>query len=256
MPEIQYPAAEYRFNMQIQSCQPIFEHLPLNECHLKKHRIDIWRFSLLKIPKSYKTILSHEEQKRGDRFHFPIHRRRHLAAHTYVRQILARYLNLPAQEIEFSYNAHGKPEITHHALLQFNLSHSKDLALLAVSMNHPVGIDLEFFSARPYEGIGSHIFSLDENYALQHLSNPMKPLGFFHLWSQKEALIKACGLGLSYPTKQLTLPLIPPVDETIYDALHKTHWRILSFMPTVACCAAVCVHPGTTRIRFADVTES
>lgn len=238
--------------MTITEHQPFFEPLPVHDYHLKPQRVDIWQFSLLDIPDDYQSVLNSDERLRGERFHFPIHRRRHLAAHTNVRKILARYLAILPSDIEYIYNAHGKPQVANNTLVHFNLSHSQDVALLAVGAKHPVGIDLEFFSARPYEGIGSHIFSEQENHQLQQLPCALKPLGFFHLWAQKEALIKACGLGLSYPTKQLTLPTMPPANQSIYDTLHQTHWRVVSFMPTVGCCAALCAHSGVSEIRFTD----
>lgn len=236
--------------MTIRSHKPSFKFLNLTDCLLKTNRIDVWQFSLLNEPADFEIILNDEERARAERFHFPIHRKRSIAAHTTVRRILSHYLSIPPNEIEYDYNEHGKPSIKKNSILQFNLSHSEDLALLVVGKDKPVGIDLEFFSARPYEGIGQHIFSIEENEFLMKLPEFIKPLGFFHLWSQKEALIKACGLGLSYPTKQLTLPLMPPVNQIIFDPLHKTNWQIISFMPSVGCCAAVCFQPNVNEIRF------
>ncbi|WP_133129611.1 4'-phosphopantetheinyl transferase family protein [Legionella yabuuchiae] len=233
---------------------PIFTPIPINDCSLAPNRIDVWQFPLTLNVEAFKDLLQKEELDRAARFHFPIHRKRHIVAHTLVRCILSRYLNCSGNSLNFSYNAHGKPGLEDQDL-QFNLSHSRDLALLVVGVQHPVGIDLEYFSARPYEGIGQHIFSESENKALSQLPHTLRPLGFFHLWTQKEALIKACGLGLSYPTKQLTLPLLPPVHQSIYDSLHNTTWQLHSFMPTVACCAAICYHPTISEIRFHALSD-
>jgi 4'-phosphopantetheinyl transferase len=241
--------------MTIRANQSVFNPLNTYECHLEDTQVDVWQFSLLQTPKDYESVLNKDERARADRFYFPIHKKRHIAAHTTLRRIISRYLPISAKEIKFDYNEHGKPSVHGHAELQFNLSHSRDTALLAVGKHKPLGIDLEFFSARPYEGIGGHIFSEDENNELQQLNNHLKPLGFFHLWAQKEALIKACGLGLSYPTKQLTLPLLPPTNQDVYDTLHKTHWHVVSFMPSVECCAAVCYDPSISKLRYHTLSD-
>ena len=134
--------------------------------------------------------------------------------------------------------------------MQFNLSHSGELALLAIGQHHPLGIDLEFFSARPYEGIGQSLFSTLEMDALSLAHPEIKPLVFFQIWTQKEAFIKACGLGLSYPTQQFDVPSMPRTKTFIADPLHKKKWQMLSFMPEVACSAALCYHPSITNIHY------
>lgn len=235
--------------------KPIFENLTVPLSNIREQDVDIWQFNLANEPNHFEHILNKNEIERANRFHFPVHRRRHIAAHTTVRKILGLYLQMAPENIEFEQNKYGKPQIKAKSTIHFNLSHSKDLALLAVNHNHTIGIDLEYFSNRPYEGIGSHIFSEFENQALQKLTPFLKPMGFFHLWSQKEALIKACGLGLSYPTKQLTLPVLPKTHEIFFDELHQTNWKILSFMPVPACMAAICYHPSKKHIRYKKLKD-
>ena len=234
----------------------IFNKFDINDRSLKNQRIDIWQFPLHQEFSEAKSLLNEDELARANRYHFVRHQRRFTIARAMMRLIIAHYLNLQAKEIEFSYNSHGKPDIVNEPSLQFNLSHSGDLALLAIGNQFPLGIDLEFFSARPYEGIGEHIFSTKENKELQELSNMLKPLAFFHLWAQKEALIKACGLGLSYPTKQFDLPLLPPTNQQMDDPKLNQQWQIQSFMPHIACCAALCHHPNIQEVRYLSLAEA
>lgn len=230
---------------------PLFKDFNHKDCILHNQRIDIWQYPLHTEFDEARSLLSEDELARAKRYYFPRHQRRFTIARAMLRLILARYLQIPAKQIKFTYNSHGKPELINLPSLQFNLSHSQDLALLAIGNNFPLGIDLEFFSARPYEGIGRHIFSTEENQALSDLPNSLKPLGFFHLWAQKESLIKACGLGLSYPTKQFDLlPILPPANHQIIDPQYQQSWKIKSFMPQIGCCAAVCVHQAVNEIRL------
>lgn len=144
----------------------------------------------------------------------------------------------------------GKPALTNDLELQFNLSHSGDSALLAVGQHYPLGIDLEYFSDRPYIGIGNTLFSIEENKALNQAHPAIEPLVFFNIWAQKEAFIKASGMGLSYPTQEFTVPILSTKPEIITDALHHCTWKMQSFMPEISCCAALCFGPFVEDIRY------
>ena len=227
-----------------------FKHFTPNDCTLQPTRIDIWQYPLHTEPSFCRALLSPDEVTRADRYYFAKHKRRFTVARSMLRTILARYSHLSANELVFSFNQYGKPSLSNAPQLQFNLSHSDELALLAIGHSHPLGVDLEFFSARPYEGIGSQMFSKGENQALHRTPAALKPLAFFHIWAQKEAFIKACGLGLSYPTQSFDVPALPSTNHPIFDSLHKQKRHMTSFIPTVGCCAALCHHPDVTDIRY------
>lgn len=212
--------------------------------------IDIWQYSLAKEEDNAHLLLNKEELARANRYYFEKHRRRFITARLMLRAILGRYLKINPKLIEFTHNEYGKPSVLQAQDLQFNLSHSGDVALLAIGKTHPLGIDLEFFSARPYMGIAKQMFSLNEQEAFQSVVSFLKPLIFFHVWAQKEAFIKACGMGLSYPTQTFDVPLSHPTHQTIWDAHHKVAWKISSFMPSIQCAGAICYHPSIQNIRY------
>lgn len=225
------------------------EKIPVNAWQLDSKKIDIWQFSLLNQPTYAINLLNEEEKKRAHRFHFPRHQRRFIVARAMMRKILANYLDEKPEQISFEYNKQGKPFITHMSKIEFNLSHSGELALLAVGQNASMGVDLEFFSERPYDEIGRNLFSTAERTELARQNFHIKSLIFFHIWAQKEAFIKASGLGLSYPTEQFTVPILSSNNVEIYDSLHKVFWKMLSFMPEIACSAALCYHPSVTNLQ-------
>ncbi len=217
---------------------------------LTPHQIDIWQFSLTRnLTASETMLLSEDERVRAKRYYFERHQRRFSVARATLRQILSMYLQEPAEKLQFDYQQQGKPYVK-NSPIEFNISHSGELALLAVGCNHALGVDLELFSARPYEGIGKHLFSSHENEALAQLRTALQPLGFFHIWSQKEAFIKATGLGLSYPTTNITMPILPPERYHFIDPIASTSWQMMSFLPTLSCCAALCYHPDIQNIRY------
>ena len=229
-------------------------HSPLHhDYELKTDRIDVWQYSLLTEFSGANALLSIEEQERGSRFYFPRHQRRFVVAHSVLRIILAHYLNEAPKNLLFTEGAQGKPKLLNQPSLQFNLSHSQDTALLAVGKKYPIGVDLEYFSDRSYRGIGEHLFSSQENQALKNTCPTLAPLVFFNIWAQKEAFIKTCGLGLSYPTQQFTVPILNNKPEEIHDPLHNCSWIIRSFMPQVTCCGALCHAPEVRDIRFMTI---
>jgi 4'-phosphopantetheinyl transferase len=228
----------------------ITDSIPLDpkNCVLNASRIDIWQFLLHNHLPQSQTILSPDELARANRFYFERHQRRFATARTRVREILGAYLGIPAAKLEFTYATHGKPEVVNQQQLQFNLSHTGDIALLAIGKEWPLGIDIEQYSARPYTGIAGNLFTPVEQEYLKQAPIMAKPALFFRMWAQKEAFIKACGLGLSYPTQQFTVPAHANPAEII-DNLHQQTWKIHSFMPGIAMSAALCYHPSIQIIR-------
>lgn len=224
----------------------LFKSLSFNDCDLHIHRIDVWQIPLDNEPPWAKSLLNEHEKTRANRYYFPEHQRRFSTARAMLRLILSHYLDTSAQKLVFDYLKQGKPYLPQHPFLQFNLSHSGDTALLAVGHTTPLGIDIEYFSARPYCGMAKHSFSAQENQSLAQLPPWLLPLAFFNVWAQKEAFIKALGLGLSYPTRQFNVPILPQQPALVDDPLHALCWQMVSFIPVVACCAALCCHPDVT----------
>jgi 4'-phosphopantetheinyl transferase len=123
----------------------------------------------------------------------PVKQRRHELAHAAQDRILAAYLEIEPQALEYRTLAGGKPVLADGAL-EFNLSHSGDLALVAVSRDLPVGVDLEHPRGfRDEPRMARRICSARE---LEHLAGPSDPDELLRLWVRKEAVVKATGEGL------------------------------------------------------------
>jgi len=233
-----------------------FKVLNPNVCTLETTRIDVWSFALdTPLPSPGAILLSDEEQTRAKRFHFAHHQHHFTRARMHLRLVLARYLDTSPENLVFEYAEHGKPYLPKHPELHFNLSHSGTRALLAVGKTHPLGVDIEKFSDRPYEGIGSHVFSDEENAVLKTIHPSLKPMVFFNFWAQKEAFIKMLGLGLSYPTSRLTVPTFSSAHNTVFDPVYQSTSNILAFMPRLAYCAALCHHPSINNITYTELTH-
>ena len=150
---------------------------------------------------NFSATLSSSEKERAAKFKFGVHRDRYIAGRGFLRQTLSRYLQIPPCELDFNYSANGKPTLISDAKsapLHFNLAHSGDLALLAVTRMGAVGVDVE--SIRPVKDadyLVERFFSERENLLFQKLAPEEKPGAFFNLWTRKEALLKATGEGIS-----------------------------------------------------------
>jgi len=192
------------------------------------------------------ALLSSKEKDRAQRFHFAVHRNRFTAARGLLRTLLGRYLQLPPQAIEFAYNEHGKPKLVTHPTLQFNLSHSQNVALFAFAYNFDLGIDIEFKKeSRDLDGIAQRFFSTNESALLHSLTGAAKTQAFFNGWTRKEAFLKALGLGLSYPLKQVEVSMAatqPAQFIALHDKdLQLTDWFIYELKPLANYAAALVV---------------
>jgi 4'-phosphopantetheinyl transferase len=220
---------------------------------LAAQTIDIWFFPLTPWTDEVCQYLSQDETHRANKFYFTHHQQRFTMARAMMRLLLAQYLSLSASELVFEYSKYGKPYLSCHEEIEFNLSHSENWAVLGIGKKYPLGVDIEIFSERPYHGIGNHVFSTQENQALHKLPHSLKPLGFFSLWSQKEALIKACGLGLTYNTTEFNVAVLPPKKQLIWDKQHQKTWQIHSFMPRSQLSAALCCHEHIETVDYKTV---
>jgi 4'-phosphopantetheinyl transferase len=183
---------------------------PIPPLHLEQVHVHAWDLDLPPLPADWQ-ILSEEEALRARRFAFPRDRDRYVRAHSTMRALLAGYSGTLPAEISFSSNSYGKPQIqlAHtKERLQFNLSHSAGMAVLAVARAYVLGIDLEIL--RPIDReVAEHHFSRHELLVLRTLSNEEWLPGFYRCWTSKEALLKGEGLGLNLPLDAFDVEVRP-----------------------------------------------
>lgn len=147
------------------------------------------------------SVLSAAELGRAERLRGGILRRRWIASHIALRQALAAELHVPAHSLEFTTDAAGKPRLAgaHAGALEFSLSHSAALAVIAVSRTVPVGADVELVeSITDSNAVARRHFSHDEWHALDRLAGDERVEAFYRIWTRKEAYIKAIGAGLGH----------------------------------------------------------
>ncbi|HSF34169.1 MAG TPA: 4'-phosphopantetheinyl transferase superfamily protein [Candidatus Tectomicrobia bacterium] len=219
---------------------------------LSSAQVHVWRVGLEPDTACVEQLhrsLSADESQRAARFYFEPDRRRFIVARGALRDILGRYLGIPPSELGFCYSSYGKPALARtpgEGRLRFNVSHSHELALVAVTHAREVGVDLEYL--RPdiaCEEIAEHFFSARERASLRALPAEVKHQAFFNCWTRKEAYIKAHGEGLSLPLDQFDVSLAPgePVAllATRHDHRDAQRWSLQALMPGPGYAAAVVV---------------
>jgi len=191
---------------------------------------------------SHWETLSTQERERAGKFRFERHRRRFVMGRGELRQLLSRYLGLSPIEVDIGYGSDGKPFCANQPPergICFNLSHSENVAALAISSGFEVGIDVE--QVRPIEeGMPLQVFSDQERAQFSALPNAERQEVFFESWARKEACLKALGTGFILPPTHFEFDLSIRGDTTPRavggEADEALHWciRALSFSPTCA----------------------
>lgn len=174
--------------------------------------VHVWRIDLRRGDEGrLRADLDDAEREKADAFHFDRDRRSYIVAHAAQRRILAGYLDRDPRELQFRAGPYDKPYLADGGP-EFNLSHSGDLALLAVA-GLEVGVDVErerdFGDAHAMADIARSQFAPAEFEAWSALPESLRTRGFFLAWSRKEAFIKAIGLGLNQPLDEFEVELHP-----------------------------------------------
>jgi 4'-phosphopantetheinyl transferase len=189
-----------RYKHEVEPEVPLVIGSPLvNPLHLGPEEVHVWHVSLRTwsphIERFVRT-LSDEERRRAERFRFERDRSRFVLARGILRTLLAEYSQCPPEALVFRYGAHGKPYVETYPF-HFNLSHSGDIAVYAVSQWCRVGTDVELI--RPVsdlESIARRMFTQREMAALQATPPESRTALFFRVWTRKESVLKGVGSGL------------------------------------------------------------
>lgn len=208
--------------------------------------------------------LSEDERVRAEQLHFEQDKNRFIARRGLLRTILGSYLDTEPGQLQFSYGRYGKPTLAKPFVsnfLHFNTSHSNGLALYAITVGRPLGIDLEY--VRPIgeaEQIAERFFSARENAVLRTLPVGDKNQAFFYCWTRKEAYLKAIGDGLTRPLNQFSVLLdswepASPLSVS-GDPKEVSGWTLQTLTPVPGYVAALAIEGHERRLMCRQWLES
>lgn len=169
-------------------------------------------------------LLDVTERERHARFVFDQHRHEYLITRGLARGVLARYLERSPGALSFRRTEHGRPILDDAGDLRFNLTNCVDFVACAVVRGREIGIDAEPL-ARGDEvlGVAEVVFTPFERKRLSELPLLASRRRAVELWTQKEAYMKARGLGMSLPADRFevecsegarpALRFLPPIED-------------------------------------------
>lgn len=170
-------------------------------------RVSLWTIALDGEPEPHEiALLPADERWRAGEIVVPAVRRRFVRARAAMRRVLGRRLGVAPHALAFSYGANGKPSLAEHPALHFNLSHSGELAVLALSEDGEVGVDLESVRHRSQVlPVALRFFADDEAAAVAQAEGAAQVAIFLRTWTRKEAVLKATGRGMGVDTRAIAV---------------------------------------------------
>ena len=240
------------------SPREVFGPPPPTAFDLPSGEVHLWSARLVP-PKEFlrrcEALLSPDERDRAARFRAGSLRDRYIAGRGTLRILLGRYFQADPAEISLIYQPHGKPELGppwNGRGVEFNLSHSGEVALFAFTRGRPIGVDVEAIRPMPNAAaLLERFFSADEIAQWRQAPRERQELVFFQGWTRKEAWLKAVGSGLSFPLDQFCVTMDGParVLSIRGDEAEAAAWRLASCEPCPGYVGAVAVQQQIDILR-------
>ncbi len=170
--------------------------------------IDVWHGDILSEgidQQNYYELLNDDEKLKVASFTRPEIQKKFIKTRGVLRKVLAKYLDTKPQEIKIKIGEHGKPYVENETLF-FNLSHTANRLVIAISNSSEIGIDLEQYKHRKnLQGLVKKCFSEEEKHFWESLSEQQQVMLFYQLWVRKEAFVKAIGRGIAVGLDQCSI---------------------------------------------------
>lgn len=182
----------------------------VNSLHLKLGQVDLWQAfpkqlvdtdSLLQLT----ALLTEEDLTEISVCRRESERHTKTVARAFIRSVLSKYTDIKPEKLCFKRSLHGKPEVSNLGVkLSFNLSHTSDIIVCAVTNNADIGIDVERIRFKPsLAKLSETLFNAKEQLDMSSLKGAEQQRRFFDYWTLKESFVKATGAGLREPLNEV-----------------------------------------------------
>jgi 4'-phosphopantetheinyl transferase len=236
---------------------------PPSRYALGEREVHIWRAWLEPASMSAQAAMeycSDDERARADRFRFERDRGRFLVGRGVLRALLGRYLGAEPSALRFVYNPHGKPSLEgrgNEESLRFNVGHSHQLGVYALTRGRPVGVDVEWMKRLPDAGkLAARFFSERERGSLAALPADQVQEAFYLCWTRKEAYLKALGTGLATTLGGFSVSLAPGEPARLVHVEREPdeagRWSLASFAAAPGYLGSVAVRGGELQLTGHD----
>lgn len=174
--------------------------------------------------------LSGDERLRSARFRFDRDRRRFIAGRSFLRAVLAGYLDVPPRRVRLAYTPHGKPVLFGADSLHFNFSNAGEWGVLGVARSD-IGVDVEQIRPIPdLDDVARDFFAAGEAEAVLAAEGEERVARFLSCWTRKEAFVKATGVGIGTSMRDFEVT-VTPADSPRITRLgneHASGWSLLT----------------------------
>ncbi|MGK0298827.1 MAG: 4'-phosphopantetheinyl transferase [Gammaproteobacteria bacterium] len=236
-----------------------------NDLSLSPDCIDLWRIDLNREDDNifmHAQNLSKEENARADKYISGKKSREFIITRSTLRNILGHLLKTNPRKFEFTYTKHGMPRLspdTGYTEINFNVSHSYDFALIAITLNQPVGIDIEKIRTDiDFEKLAARFFSEKEYTAIMTYEDQKRLHAFFATWTRKEAIVKAVGTGIASGLKSFDVsvdPIAPAkLIETRWNEEIFSDWNLTTIDTSDEYFASMATNSNSLAVRYWTMT--
>jgi 4'-phosphopantetheinyl transferase len=159
------------------------------------------------------ALLSLDERQEAGRFRFAHNQSTFVTARAAARKYLAAELGIAPHEVPIVRDSAGRPGLRSSvaADIDFNVSHSDSLAVVACARGRRVGVDIERRREdRDLRALVPDVMGPREQELLESVDKREFVRAFYSCWTRKEAIVKAIGAGIGYPLTGIDLPALPP----------------------------------------------
>lgn len=148
-------------------------------------------------------MLPERRKEAVDRARNPEIAKKRLYTGAFLQYVLAKETGIFTERLQYEYNEWGKPALV-GSDIHFNLSHSGDYVVLAVS-DQPIGIDVEH-KTKNYEALAKRCFCPEEYEDIMSVdTREEQEIRFLEYWTMKEAYIKLRGEGMRIPFRSFLI---------------------------------------------------
>jgi 4'-phosphopantetheinyl transferase len=222
---------------------------------VSSRKVDVWRVRLDpgEREEEMRGVLSPDERERLRRLDRTDVGRRWLVSRAALREILAAELGVGASDVKLKLGEHGRPALdpgAHSSDLDFNLSHSGELALIGLVSGLRIGIDVEKPRGRDPLRVANRYFSPAEVSAIKAFPAADRPDAFLHYWTAKEALAKGLGLGMQARPGELEMVRRPGGEMAPLRLAEQ--WRLIELSVPAGYRATLAVQGGEARVVTRD----
>jgi 4'-phosphopantetheinyl transferase len=225
-------------------------------------QVQVWAFHTQDVSQAVPLLsglLSEDERRQVDRYRTAADRLRAVVSRGMLRLLLGWWLGADAPGLSIGRTAAGRPFVHNmDDTLDFNVAHSGDWVLIALSSGGRVGVDVEFVRPVPeLDAIVERHFAGAESEALRRLPRQYRTEAFFALWTRKEACLKAEGTGLQQPLNQFRFELgdgVPALHSVAGSRREAQAWTLADAAPAEGYAGAVAVRGAQVKLTLHDGT--